>query len=532
MGEKAESDDGRIRTAEAVASACLATDLGMGFPFEHGLHTTLTAMRLAGHLGVGRQVASQTYYACLLTYAGCTTDASESARIFGQSLTANVAPVEHGSPTERLAGVFRALPPAGTSKLRHAYEVLRRLPAAARFPRPHYAALCEVASMLAARLGLPPVVSDLFAYMTERWDGNGVLGRAAGEDIPLPIRIVHVARDATYQRVLGGDEHAARVIRDRAGHAFDPEIANLCADRAGTVMGDADTPGSVWDAVLAAEPRPWPELQPDEVDRALAAIGDFADLVSPWLSGHSQAVADLADKAARAAGFDDADVREVRRASHVHDLGRVAVHPGVWAKPGPLTADEWEQVRLHPYHTERVLAACPALAHLGAIAGAHHERLDGSGYHRGISGGLLVPAVRLIAAADAFCAMTEPRAHRQPLAPEQAAETLAAEAEAGGLDPELVAAVIDAAGQSVPTIQRPSGLTAREAEVVGLLARGLTTKQVAAALDISVKTVDNHIQNAYRKMGVSSRAAATLFAMEHGLVPWGELPIPSPDEAP
>lgn len=388
VGDEVASDGVRIRTAEAVAVACLATDLGMGFPFEHGLHTTLTAMRLADQLGVGRQVASQTYYVCLLTYAGCTTDASESARIFGKSLTVNVAPVEHGSSTERLAGVIRALAPAGTSRLRRAYEVLRRLPSAARFSGPHYAALCEVASMLAARLGLPPEVSELFAYMTERWDGDGVLGRAAGEDIPLPIRIVHVARDATYQRVLGGDEHAASVIRDRAGHAFDPEIANLCADRAGTVMGDAETPGSVWDAVLAAEPRPWPALPPAEVDRALAAMGDFADLVSPWLSGHSQAVADLADKAARTAGFDDADVRRVRRASHIHDLGRVAVHPGVWGKPGPLTADEWEQVRLHPYHTERVLAACPRLAHLGAVAGAHHERLDGSGYHRGVSGGL------------------------------------------------------------------------------------------------------------------------------------------------
>lgn len=512
--------------------ACLATDLGMGFPFEHGLHTTLTAMRLADHLGAGRQVASQTYYACLLTYAGCTTDASESARIFGQSLTTNVTPVEHGSPTERLAGVMRALPPPGTSRLRRAYEVLRRLPAAARFSRPHYTALCEVASMLAARLGLPSAVSELFAYITERWDGDGVLGRAAGEDIPLPIRIVHVARDATYQRVLGGDQRATKVLRDRAGNAFDPEIANLCADRAGTVMGDAETPGSIWDAVLDAEPRPWPALPPGGVDRALAAMGDFADLVSPWLSGHSTAVADLADKAARTAGFDEADVRQVRRASHVHDLGRVAVHPGVWDKSGSLTADEWEQVRLHAYHTERILEVCPRLAHLGAVAGAHHERLDGSGYHRGVGGGLLVPAARLIGAADAFCAMTEPRAHRQPRSPEQSADTLAAEAEAGRHDPDMVAAVIDAAGQSVPPIERPSGLTAREAEVVGLLARGLQTKQVAGALDISDKTVDNHIQNAYRKMGVSSRAAATLFAMENGLVPWGELPIRSTDERP
>jgi HD-GYP domain-containing protein (c-di-GMP phosphodiesterase class II) len=347
------------------------------------------AMRLVDLLHVDTETRSQTYYASLLTYSGCTTDASESARIFGQSLTINVTPVEHGSRGAGLAGVVRALPPPGTSPLRRPYEVARRLPLAARFRKPHYAALCEVAAMLAERLGLPGAISSLFVFLTERWDGEGVLGRAEGDAIPLPIRVVHVARDAAYQRLLGGDDHAARIVRDRAGHAFDPEIANRLADRAPEIMAEADAPGSVWEAVLAAEPRPWPTLQPPEVDRALAAIGNFADLVSPSLSGHSQGVADLADNAARVAGFDEAEARLARRAAHVHDLGRVAAHPRIWDKTGRLTADEWEQVRLHAYQTERVLSPSPALAHLGAIAGAHHERLDGSGYHRGVSGGVL-----------------------------------------------------------------------------------------------------------------------------------------------
>jgi len=514
-----------------IAVACLATDLGMGFPFEHGLRTTLMAMRLADLLDVAAEMRSQTYYASLLTYSGCTTDAAESARIFGQSLTSNIASVEHGSRAEALRGVVRALPPPGTSPLRRPYEVVRRLPLAARFERPHYAALCEVASMLAERLGLPGAVSSLFAFLTERWDGEGVLGRAEGDAIPLPIRVVHVARDAAYQRLLGGDEYAARIVRERAGHAFDPEIASRLADRAGQIMAEADAPGSVWEAVLAAEPRPWPTLQPPEVDRALSAIGNFADLVSPSLSGHSEGVAELVENAARVAGFNEAEARLARRAAHVHDLGRVAVHPRIWAKTGRLTADESEQVRLHAYHTERVLSPSPALAHLGGVAGAHHERLDGSGYHRGVGGGVLAPAARLVAAADAFHAMTEPRSHRAPLAPEQAADVLARETQAGKYDPELVAAVVTAAGLPAPAIERPVGLTRREAEIIGLLARGLQTKQVARTLGISVKTADNHIQSAYRKLGVSTRAAATLFAMENGLVPWGELPIPRPSTA-
>jgi DNA-binding NarL/FixJ family response regulator len=118
------------------------------------------------------------------------------------------------------------------------------------------------------------------------------------------------------------------------------------------------------------------------------------------------------------------------------------------------------------------------------------------------------------------------------MSPEQAADQLTSQASAGRLDPAAVTAVVDADGQPVPRLERPAGLTEREAVVIGMLARGLQTKQVAAALGISAKTADRHIQNAYRKMGVSSRAAATLFAMEHGLVAWGELPIAGPPTRP
>jgi HD-GYP domain-containing protein (c-di-GMP phosphodiesterase class II) len=185
-------------------------------------------------------------------------------------------------------------------------------------------------------------------------------------------------------------------------------------------------------------------------------------------------------------------------------------------------------VRLHPYHTERVLSRSPFLSALSPIAEAHHERLDGSGYYRRVTKAELGVPARLLAAADAFHAMTEPRPHRQRLPPERAAQILAEEAHAGRLDPDAVAVVLEAAGQRVPHLERPAGMTEREVEVVAMLARGLQTKQVARALGISVKTADRHIQNAYRKIGVSSRAAATLYAMEHGLVAWGELPIARP----
>jgi HD-GYP domain-containing protein (c-di-GMP phosphodiesterase class II) len=517
----------RVRTAELIAALCLATDLGMAFPFEHGLHTTLIAMRLAEKLGIDRESAEQTYYASLLSHAGCTTDVHIAAEVFGGSLTTNLNPLMYGSGRDVLRGLLRALPDPESTALVRVAQTARRFPRMARESRTHIAAACEVAGMLADRVGAPPSVPGLLAHLTERWDGKGPLRRAEGEQIPLPMRIVHVATDAALQRLLGGAEYARRLVRDRAGHAFDPGVAACLVEEAPEILA-LEASVSAWDEVLALEPPSPLVLQAAALDRALVAMASFADLISPYLAGHSAGVAELAGAAAQRCGIDAAGATAIRRAGLLHDLGRVAVHPRIWQNPGPLTADEWEQVRLHPYHTERVLSRSPFLSALSALASADHERLDGSGYHRGATGPELTFPARLLATADAYHAMTEPRPHREPLPSERAVQILAEEASAGRLDPEAVAAVIEAAGQRAPRLERPAGLTDREAEVVAMLARGLQTKEVARALGISVKTADRHIQNAYRKIGVSSRAAATVFAMEHGLVAWGELQIARP----
>ena len=522
MAAAAGESGEQVRGAELVGALCLATDLGMGFPFEHGLHTTLIAMRLADRLGVEHATVRETYYASLLAHSGCTTDAHVTPEVFGGSLTATAQAHLYGSPREVLTAMLRTLPDPGASGLRRAGQAVRRLPKMARVQRPHLSAACEVATMLGAALGLPASAAALPEYMFERWDGHGPLGRARGDEIPLAMRIVHVSEDAAFQRVVGGDEHAARVVRERAGHAFDPAVAACLADHAGEIL-TLDARGSAWDEAIACEPRPWLLLEGDALDRGLAAMGNFADLLTPYLAGHSTGVAELAEAAARRCGLEEDRVLTVRRAALVHDVGRVAVSAGIWHKPGPLTADELEQVRLHPYHSGRVLASSAFLGR-SPSACAHHERLDGSGYHRAATGQDLALPARLLAAADAYRAMTEPRPHRPAIEPETAARMLGDEASAGRLDATAVTAVVEAAGQPAPRIERPAGLTEREAEVVCLLARGLQTKQVAGALGISAKTADRHIQNAYRKLGVSTRAAATLFAMEHGLLAW-RLPI-------
>jgi DNA-binding CsgD family transcriptional regulator len=239
-------------------------------------------------------------------------------------------------------------------------------------------------------------------------------------------------------------------------------------------------------------------LAGDELDAALEAVADFGDLKSPWFTGHSRGVARLAAAAAQEAGLSDEAITELRRAALVHDLGRTGIPNTIWDKPGPLTDAERERVRLHPYYTERMLARPEALARLGAIAASHHERLDGSGYHRSLPGSALSPAARMLAAADVYHAMTEARPHRD------AAEDV------------LTAAGHPRAGARERA--RPAGLTARELEVLPLVARGASSRDVARELVIAEKTARNHIEHIYLKLGVSTRAEASLYAMRHGLV--------------
>jgi HD-GYP domain-containing protein (c-di-GMP phosphodiesterase class II) len=520
----------KVGAAELVAALSLATDLAIGVPFEHGLQSTLFAMRLGKRLGLDPETASQTYYACLLFYVGCTAGAETAAELFGgdDALTTYGTPTRFGSRTEMISGIARAMAPPGRPVPVRAIQIARGLPKVARAFKTQVAAQCEVAQMLADQLGLPASVRPLFAHLAERWDGRGQPGHAERDAIPLAVRIVHVARDAAFQRMLGGTGFAARVVGERAGGAFDPDIATLLADEATDILA-LDEETSAWDETIADEPPPGLCLEGEAIDRALAAMGNFADLASSYLVGHSAGVASLATAAAERCGFQAADLATVRRSALVHDMGRVAVPGRIWQKAAALTPDDRERVRLHPYHSERILARSPFLAALTPVASAHHERLDGSGYHRGTAAAALTPAARVLAAADAYHAMTEPRAHRAAFSPGQAAETLVQEARDGRLDRDAVAAVIDASGQAVPRIERPAGLTDREAQVLGLLARGLQTKQVARALGITLKTADHHIQNAYGKIGVSTRAAATLFAMQHGLTAWGELPMSRTD---
>jgi HD-GYP domain-containing protein (c-di-GMP phosphodiesterase class II) len=230
-------------------------------------------------------------------------------------------------------------------------------------------------------------------------------------------------------------------------------------------------------------------------------------------------VADLAAEAASGAGLPAEEVELVRRAGLLHDIGRLGISNAIWDKRDPLSASEQERIRLQPYLTERMLSRSPKLAALAPLASSHQERLDGSGYPRGLRGDVLSASARILAAADVYQAMREPRPHRDSWPGAEAGRQLRAEVRAGKIDANAADAVLQAAGHKVS--KRPeqaAGLTAREIEVLRLVARGLKTKQIAQELVITPKTVNSHIEHIYRKIGASNRVGASLFATEHGLI--------------
>jgi HD-GYP domain-containing protein (c-di-GMP phosphodiesterase class II) len=339
-----------------------------------------------------------------------------------------------------------------------------------------------------------------------------------GEEIALASRLINLADVVEVFGRAGGVDAAVAVARKRRGTQFDPGLVDAFCERAPILLSEVDATPS-WEAVIAAEPALAELVSDEELCEALEAVGEFAELKSPWTMGHARGVAELGAQAARELGLPEGDVDLLRQAGFVQDLGRLGVPNTVWDKPGPLSQSELERVRLHPHLSERMLAFSPALAPLGALAVLHHERLDGSGYPRGLSGSAISPAGQLLAAADAYHAMTQMRPYRPALGAEEAALELRGEVKAGRLGGDAVDAVLRAAGHRVRRAREwPAGLTSREVEVLRLLARGLSNKQIAELLVITPKTVGSHVEHIYRKIDAANRAQASLFAMRHGLM--------------
>jgi len=474
--------------------------------------------------GCEKALRDAVYWVALLRYIGCTGHAHEVATLFGDEIAIRARTLVHdaANPAEVMQDVV-TFATAGRPP-EQSEQIVRMIEKGAHEWAVHnFASGCEVADMLAQRLGLSSDVQHALRFTFERWNGNGFPTHARGEAIPLAMRIVHVTHDMEAIARLFSPTKALEAARERRGRTYDPALADLFVEHGGAWLDRLATLDP-WDEVLAIEPTPILTLDDDELDNALTIAADFIDIKSPYMAGHSRRCAALCADAARLLGLSDDEVVSVQRAALVHDFGTTGVPNSIWDKPGALTRAEFDRVELHAMLTEQMLRRSPALAALNPIACAHHEKCDGSGYHKRLRADPANLGAGILAAADIYVGLTTERADRPAFTGEDAAAELRRVAAEGKLEPRVTNAVLVAAGHGEPAaaatrrMKYPGGLSRREIEVLRLAARGLTTQQIADRLYISPKTADHHIQHIYNKVGVSTRAAVALWATQNNVV--------------
>lgn len=498
----------RVGVAEVVAALSVVSDLTRGHPTGEAMRACLLATELARRAGSGPRTLGEVYYSTLLRFAGCAATSHEAAAAFGGddiAVRARGDLIDASRPAEALR--FLAGLGSGTDKLR----VLARAPRVAGIVEESARADCEVGAELVRRMPLPDTVSQAVLCAFERYDGRGSPAGLAGDEVAEAARFAAVGFAAVMFDAVGGPALAVDTVARWSGRALDPAITAIFLDAPGELVTFSD-PDDVWASVVHAEPEPRRYFRdPAQLDDALAGYGDAADLKAPFFQGHSRGVAVLARAAAAALGVEPT---VAYRAGLLHDLGRVTVPTGVWERPGALRSEEWELVRLHPYHSGRILSRAPTLASLAPVVSRHHERLDGSGYPAGMRANELDAVARLLAAADTWRTLSEPRPHRRAMPPAEASRAISERA----LDRDAVRAVLEVAeAPPAPFPPLPVDLTERELEVLRLLAGGLTKRQVASRLFISQSTVHTHTVHIYAKCDVSTRAGLAMFAMRQGL---------------
>ncbi len=486
-----DADDFIDREA-ALRTLAVMGDLSMGQPIDHSPRVARLSAALAQQLGWDDPAVAQVVQIALLRWSGCTANAPEIAATLSDDVSGRAAmlalrfdQIELRVPAEDIAG------------------------RAANISAIH----CEVSSLVAESLGLDAAVQAALGCVFEHWDGSGQPMGLVREAIPAAAMVVSACSELEILSRTRGLGPALQLMRQRAGGIYPEALVDCVVEHAARWLAapeqalQAATHGVAW----ATGPRV-----------ALGLVGHVIDLKLPWLLGHSAAVAALSGTLATALGVALPRRAILRRAGWLHGLGRVAIPNVVWNRPGALTTAEWERVRLAPYWTSRAARQVESLSPAADLASHAFERLDGSGYFRGLDAQGTPVESRILAAAVAWVALGTDRPWRAALS----ADAAMAQLQAGGNDRRFDAQVLTALERCVdppavprqPQVDARPLLTARELEVLRRISVGDSNKEAAKRLEISPSTVRTHLESVFRKLGCKTRAACTLRASTLGLL--------------
>ncbi len=431
-----------VRQSEVISALSRAIDLTEGQPMGHAARSCMIGMRLAGELGLGVADRSALFYALLLKDVGCSSTAARVSEIIGGDdlgFKGGLKRIDWNRPSEAVRHIVGSTSGSPLERARRVAAVAR---SGARLGDELVGLRCDRGAQILQLLSFPDATVVAMASADEHWDGRGKPAGLRGEEISLLGRLVGLAQTAEIFFAAGGPQAAADVARRRRGTWFDPALVRLFEHvAADSAFWQQVAAPDVTAHVAAFEPPEQVVLADDDrLDLIAEAFGRVVDAKSPFTSRHSERVAETAAGIGAILGLDAAELRDLRRAGLLHDLGKLGVPNIVLDKPGKLTPEEWELMRRHPAYTAEVLAQVECLRPIAGTAASHHERLDGSGYHRGLEAPALSLPARILAVADVYDALARDRPYRAAMPAERVLAILDADAGAR-LDAESVAAL-------------------------------------------------------------------------------------------
>ncbi|MCC5815221.1 MAG: HD domain-containing protein [Leptospira sp.] len=500
-----------IQVHQLIIPLSLSCDLANGNPAETALRTAIISIRIGERLGMSKFHISNLAYISIIRFMGCTSYSSEEASFLGNEILIRraLAHVDPDDSWEVIQNLFFKNRSGLSWK-----GVKNILVNSGNLYHDMAASHCDTAGLFAADLGLPSEVQKALHEFYERWDGKGEPIGLKGEEISIYARIISLAYFLELVHDRLSISELMSFVKKKMSKQFDPSLAQHIDEELFFNLSDESIAKELEKAMSAKS------FASQSEEKIAEVFGKMVDLKSQFTVNHSSQVCELAIKIAESLSLDENEMDSLKLAAYLKDLGMLSIPNQIIESKSSLKISEKESIRLHPYTTMRILSPTNLPTAVSEIAGTHHERLDGSGYHRSLKDSGISKSSRVLAVADQIVAMRSNRSYRKAFSETELKKEIYKDVKDGKLCKNTVDAGLESLGYYIKKSKPKNsfGLTEREIEVLQKISQGLTNPEIAKEFKLSPRTIQHHSIHIYNKMGVSSRAGATLLAIQNGII--------------